>query len=107
MLSTRMHVGEGTKAPTFAAERTKALALAAVLVAIIVLAAFVAQADITGSRAAAATEKAREISQEHTLVCQRLGHQSGAPQHGLCLKELTRLKQWHDAMSTADNDSIL
>jgi hypothetical protein len=97
MLSMTTHVVEGTKA----------LAVGAAVAAVLASAAYVAQADLNGTGARMAAETARKIGDQHKAVCQRLGHADNAAEHTQCLGELMRLKQWHDDLSAAQNESIL
>ena len=92
---------------THSLEGTKALAVGVPFAAVVVAAAYVAQADFSGNRARTATETARKIGDEHKAVCQRLGYAESASEHTQCLGELLRLKQWHEDLSAAQNESIL
>ncbi len=86
---------------------TKAIAVAAVAAAVVLGAAYAAEADITGARARATAEMARKVGDEHRAVCQRLRYAESTPEHTDCLREMIRLKQWHDELTARANESIL
>src|SRR5215212_8039090 len=97
MLSTVTHFGEGTKA----------FALAAAVALVIVSAAYVAQADLNGSRATMAAQTTRKIADEHKSVCERLGQAETTAWQSRCLEELMHLQQWHEELSATLNESLL
>jgi hypothetical protein len=97
MVSITTHLSEGAKAGV----------VFALLAASVVVAAFVAQADLSGRGARIAAETAHKIADEHKSVCQRLGYADRTSEDTRCLEELMRLKRWHDELSAAQNGSIL
>jgi hypothetical protein len=85
----------------------KALVIAMAGAAVFVGTAFVAQRDITGARARTAAESTQKVTKRHAETCARLGHGDGTSGRADCTAELNRLKQWHDELTAAQNESPL